>query len=224
MKFIILYETERMILSLPKSHIVQLIKRHPALRDCKTVIQQAQEILLDCVRQHNKILLCGNGGSCADCEHISGELLKGFLFMRPLTEMDRKLFDGLPGGSGLADRLQYGIPAVPLTSLTAAFTAFCNDVDPKAAYAQMVYALGRPGDVLVCISTSGNAENVCNAAVTAKAIGMSVIGLTGDTGGKLSKLCDCCIKVPETETYRVQELHLPVYHCLCASLEEALFN
>lgn len=204
--------------------MTELYKRYPALTACGQDIGDATRRLLTAVRGGGKILLCGNGGSCADCEHISGELLKGFLSMRPLSETDKRAFDGLPQGDALANRLQYGICAIPLTSLTAVSTAFCNDVDPAAVYAQLTYAIGAPGDVLIAISTSGNAENVRNAAVAAKAKGLTVIGLTGQTGGKLAALCDVCIRVPESETFKVQELHLPVYHAICAALEAEMFG
>ena len=165
------------------------------------------------------MLLCGNGGSAADSSHISGELLKGFLLPRtPAPEQ-------LPGlEEQIRSKLQQGIPAIPLNALDAAGTAFLNDVEPSLLFAQLTFALGRRGDVFFGISTSGNAENVCAGAKTARALGMATIALTGRDGGRLARLSDCAIIVPEEETYKIQELHLPVYHSLCAEVEAALFG
>lgn len=202
----------------------QLVDRYPALQVCVGAISRASDCLLKVVTGGGKILLCGNGGSCADCEHISGELLKGFLSKRPLSRDELAKFQPIEGGSELGKKLQRGICAIPLPAMTASGTAFANDVDPEAVYAQLVLAIGRPGDALLCISTSGNASNVCNAAKTANALGIQVIGLTGEKGGKLSELCNICIRVPGTETFKIQELHLPVYHAICATLEASLFG
>ncbi len=202
----------------------ELTTRYPALNPCVEEIQTACRILTEAIQKGGKILLAGNGGSCADCDHISGELLKGFLSKRPLTEADRQSFAAYENGAALAEQLQYGIPALPLPAFSALSTAFGNDVEPDAIYAQLVMALGKPEDVFLGLSTSGNAKNVCQAAITAKARGLKVIGLTGIGGGKLASLCDCCIKVPEKETFKVQELHLPVYHCICAVLEAEFFQ
>jgi D-sedoheptulose 7-phosphate isomerase len=200
-------------------HIIGLTERYPALAPISQDIQRACDILIASAKS-GKILLCGNGGSAADCSHISGELLKGFLLKRPLDEEALAAFEKKPD---LGLKIQRGISAIPLPELTAASTAYLNDVDPSAVYAQLAYALGHEGDSLVCISTSGNAENVINAAIAAKAKKLSVVGLTGKTGGALAPLCDVCIKAPETETYKVQELHLPVYHILCIVMEEEIF-
>jgi len=202
----------------------ELTERYPALNSCVREVKISCQILTEAMKKGNKILLAGNGGSCADCEHISGELLKGFLNKRPLTDTDKQAFSPYENGAILAGQLQYGIPALPLPAFSALSTAFCNDVDPDAVYAQLVMALGKPEDVFVGLSTSGNAKNICEAAITAKARGLKVIGLTGMGGGKLADLCDCCIQVPETETFKVQELHLPVYHCICAVLEAEFFK
>lgn len=202
----------------------ELTTRYPALNPCVEDIKAACQILTEAIQKGGKILLAGNGGSCADCDHISGELLKGFLSKRPLTEADRQSFAAYENGAALAEQLQYGIPALPLPAFSALSTAFGNDVEPDAIYAQLVMALGKPEDVFLGLSTSGNAKNVCQAAITAKARGLKVIGLTGIGGGKLADLCDCCIKVPEKETFKVQELHLPVYHCICAVLEAEFFQ
>lgn len=202
----------------------ELLERYPALKSCGAEINGACELLLRRLKAGGKILLCGNGGSCADCEHISGELLKGFLSERPLCKSDREKWEPYEGGEELSRKLQYGVCAIPLPAMTAAMTAFNNDVSPDAVFAQLVLAMGKAGDVLVCLSTSGNSRNVFNAAVTAKALDISVIGLTGAGGGKLAAVSDVCIAVPENETYKVQEYHLPVYHCICAVLEAELFG
>ena len=203
-----------------------LIRRYPALEACREDIEKAAAALTACFAKGGKLLLCGNGGSSADCEHISGELLKGFLRKRPLTEEEKAAMrEKCPGiAEETLDGLQKGLPAVPLVSLTALNTAFANDVDADLCFAQGVLSLGRPGDVLLGISTSGNARNVKEAAMTAKAAGLTVIGLTGAGGGDLAGAADIAIRVPETETYKVQEYHLPVYHYLCIAVEEYFFG
>ena len=198
----------------------ELLKRYPALAECEKDISAAVDTLCAVFRAGGKLLLCGNGGSAADCEHISGELLKGFLDKREIPRGEREeMLSRCPEIAPLIDRLQTGFPAIPLPSLTSLISAAANDLDPSLAYAQAVMALGRPGDALIAISTSGNAENVYKAALTAKAKGMPVVALTGKTGGRLAKIADVAVRVPETETYRVQELHLPVYHYICAETE-----
>ena len=179
--------------------------------------------ILDCYSACGKILLCGNGGSAADSEHIAGELLKGFLTKR--TPNDREL-TGLSlalGSEELAGKLQRGIPAIPLPSMSAAISAFSNDVDPELVYAQLVYALGKKGDVLIGLSTSGNSKNVVHAIKIAKSLGIKTIALTGRDGGELKNIADVTIRVPATETYKVQEYHLPIYHAICAEAERILF-
>lgn len=205
--------------------INELIKRYPCLESNKSDIKKALETLIDCYKNGGKVLLCGNGGSCADCEHIVGELMKGFLKKRPLNDTQKA---EMKAKTDLIDdellcKLQGGLPAISLPSFSALNTAFCNDVDPKLMYAQTLFALGKQGDVLVAISTSGNAKNVFEALRVAKALGIKVIGLTGATGGLLKQHSDICITVPENETFKVQELHLPIYHFLCAAVEEYFF-
>jgi len=204
---------------MPHRHLTELIKRLPELAGSQAAISAAYEALRDCYQSGGKILLCGNGGSAADADHWAGELLKSFCKDRPLSAAER-------GGlrPELADKLEGALPAIPLTGFAAASTAFGNDVDPQLAYAQLTWGLGRRGDVLVGLSTSGNAANVRAAAEVARAKGMKVIGLTGATGGKLQPFCDVCICAPSTETFRVQEYHLPIYHCLCLMLEEHFFG
>ncbi len=208
------------------AHMELLMQRYPALEACRGDIEAAVAALIACYEQGGKLLLCGNGGSCADCDHITGELMKGFLKKRPLTEAEQAAMrEQCPAlETDTLQKLQKGLPAVPLTAMAGLFTAFCNDVDPALVYAQQVLALGKPGDVLLGISTSGNAGNVAAAAKVAKALGLTVIGLTGEKGGVLAALADIAIRVPETETYKVQELHLPVYHGLCAAVEEHFFE
>lgn len=204
----------------------ELLKRYPQLEICKHTLTEAVSVMIDCYKNGGKILLCGNGGSCADCDHIVGELMKGFLKKRPLSTEQKAQMTNL---SPLLDeetlsKLQCGLPAISLPSLTALNSAFCNDVDPELIYAQSVMAMGKTGDVLIAMSTSGNAKNVFAAAKVAKGLGLTVIGLTGKGGGNLSEISDICIRVPETETFKVQELHLPVYHYLCAATEEEFFT
>ena len=204
--------------------LYELSERYPQLKVCIKDVRTCCDYLLESVINGRKILLCGNGGSSADCDHIAGELLKGFLLKRPLNELDRKKLSQINGNINLADRLQYGVCAIPLHAMSAMFTAYCNDVEPTAVFAQTVFAMGKPGDCLICISTSGNAENVYYAAVAAKAFGIHVIGLTGQNESKLSEIADICIRVPEIKTFKIQELHLPVYHAICAIIESELYG
>lgn len=206
--------------------IKELIERYPALTGCRDDVENAVDAVEKVYRAGGKLLLCGNGGSCADCEHISGELMKGFLKKRPLgDEKKRDMRANCPEiEDAVLDKLQDALPAIPLTSLTALNSAFCNDVDPELIYAQGVMALGKEGDLLVAISTSGNSKNVVRAAQVARALGLCVVALTGKSGGKLRDIADVCICAPETETYKVQEYHLPIYHCICAEIEERFFK
>ena len=204
----------------------KLINRYPVLEQCREDIKNATNTVIDCYENGGKLLLCGNGGSCADCDHIVGELMKGFLKQRPLGEqqksdMKRKC---VLADDELLNKLQGGLPAIALPSITALNSAFCNDVDPELIYAQPLMSLAKEKDVLIAISTSGNSKNVFGAVKVAKALGIKVIGLTGKTGGKLKTAADICICAPETETYKIQELHLPIYHCICASVEEHFFK
>ncbi len=196
-----------------------LIERYPPLQGCAGDIAAAVQTLETSYRSGGKLLLCGNGGSAADSDHIAGELLKGFGHSRPLPVEDVKKL-----GVDLAKNLQGALAAIPLPQLTGLVSAFSNDCDPKYVYAQLTWGLGRPGDVLLAITTSGNSANVLHAADAAKARGMKVIGLTGATGGKLKDKCDLCIRVPATETFKIQEFHLPVYHCICLMVEETFFG
>jgi len=206
-------------------HLNQLVLREPCLAPMKAAIWEVHGRMAACFRGGGKLLLCGNGGSACDCEHIAGELMKGFLLRRPLTADEREALERYGAeGAKLANGLQRGLPALVLSGLPGLTTAFSNDVDPLLAFAQQAYAYARPGDALWCLSTSGNAENVRLAAVAARARGAFVIGLTGKGGGKLAEHVDILLDVPERETYRVQELHLPLYHALCAMLEAEMFG
>ena len=196
----------------------ELYVRYPRLKGCEGEIAKAFEILLASFRNGGKVLTCGNGGSAADAEHIVGELLKKF--RRPRA-IDGAVAAKLP--AELVAKLEGALPAVSLVSMSGILTAFANDVAWETAFAQQVYGLGAAGDVLIALSTSGNSANCVNAALVAQAKGLKVIALTGAAGGRLGELADAAIRVPETETYRIQELHLPVYHALCEALEEALF-
>lgn len=202
-----------------------LIGRYPVLAACKEEIAAAKAALVACYSAGGKLLLCGNGGSAADCDHIAGELGKAFLKKRPIPASRRVGMVALcPEVAPLLDRLEDALPAIPLTAMTALLTAYGNDREAELSFAQAVLALGKPGDVLLAISTSGNSKNILAAAKVARAIGMQVIALTGKGGGALAALSDITVAVPEGETYRVQELHLPIYHYLCARIEEHFFG
>lgn len=202
-----------------------LFLRYSELQVCRVEIGKAYRILKACYDRGGKVLVCGNGGSAADSEHIVGELMKGFMKKRCLGEVDRKkLHDAYPPeGAYLAEHLQGALPALSLTSHPGLSTAFINDVAADMVFAQQVYGYANEGDVLIGLSTSGNSINVIRAIQVAKAFGLLVIGFTGEHGGKVRELCDALVAVPAKETYRVQELHLPVYHALCAMIEAEYF-
>ena len=198
--------------------IDQLCERLPVLKSCQKTIRQSTEALIQAFQSGNKLLLCGNGGSAADCEHIAGELVKRFSKTRPLSA---ELAESL--GSDLTQNLHGGLPALSLPSMIGFHTAFANDDNPEYAFAQQVLAFGKTGDILLAISTSGNSKNLLHAVKTAKAKGLKTIVLTGKSGGTLAPLCDLAIHAPASETPRVQELHLPIYHAICTVVEDALF-
>jgi len=204
----------------PEELINRFKKENPELVNSSVILWDIYETIKTSFEGGGKLLLCGNGGSAADCDHITGELMKGFLLKRPVPDT----FAAHPALDGEGRLLQGALPAISLVGQTALSTAFANDVDPEMIYAQQVYGLGNAGDVLLGISTSGNAGNVCRALRVARALGMKTIGLTGESGGKMHPHCDICLCVPAAETYRVQELHLPAYHTLCAMLEAAFFT
>lgn len=198
----------------------ELTVRYPALSACRPDIEAAAQLMIDSFRVGGKLLTCGNGGSAADAQHIVGELMKSFVLPRQLPESVRSRLDD----EYLSANLQGALPAVSLIGESALTTAYANDCAPDLAFAQQVLGLGRPGDVLLGVTTSGNSKNVLYAAKTARAQGMKVVMLTGANGGKASDLADVTVRAPETETFKVQEYHLPVYHALCLAVEEAFFG
>lgn len=202
-----------------------LINRYPALAPCREQIEEAVNTVISCYENGGKLLLCGNGGSCADCDHIVGELMKGFLSMRKINnDFQAVLQEKYPEEAEyLINNLQEGIPAISLVSHAAVLSAFANDVDADMVYGQLVYGYGNKGDLLIGLSTSGNSKNVVNAVKIAKAKGLKTMALTGKNPCKLD-VCDVTLKAPETETFKVQEYHLPIYHYLCAELEKQMYG
>lgn len=202
-----------------------LICRYPVLEESKNAIWRGYTLMEECYRHKGKLLIAGNGGSASDSEHICGELMKSFRMKREIPQelRDRILEIDRQTGEEIADALECALPAIPLVSQAALNTAYINDVGSDGIFAQQLYGLGNEGDVFLGISTSGNSRNVVQAAILAKAIGMKVVALTGNTGGRMLGYSDVCVKVPEEETYKIQELHLPIYHCWCMMLEKAFF-
>lgn len=207
-------------------HIELLLERYPVLEPVKQSIIDAYVVMEDCYLQDGKLLIAGNGGSAADSEHIAGELMKRFKIPRPVTdEMAVRLKEIDPiRGENLAKNLERGLMAIPLVAHEALTTAYINDVDGLGVFAQQLFGFGRHNDVFLGISTSGNSKNILSATVVARALGIRVIGLTGEKGGELAEVADVAVRVPETETYKIQELHLPIYHCWCLMLEDRFFG
>lgn len=203
-------------------YIDQLIARYPSLSVCKADIEKAAEALIKCFENGGKLLVAGNGGSCADSDHITGELLKSFCKKRRPSEDFITKIKSIDSetGSYLSDKLQGSLPAIALTNNTALMTASLNDVDGNVMFAQQVNGYGNKGDVFLGISTSGNSKDIVYPTVVAKAKGLVTVALTGKNGGKLKELTDISIIVPQNETFMIQELHLPVYHALCLEIEE----
>lgn len=201
-------------------------QRYPALTECREAMWNAAQILVESYSKGGKLLIAGNGGSAADAEHIVGEMMKSFVLPRALPEGYAEALTACDPelGAVLRDNLQGALPAIALDGHVALSTAYLNDCEPLLGFAQQVGGYGRPGDVFLGISTSGNSKNVLYAAVAAKARGMKLIGLTGEKPNKLERFTDVCIKVPATETFKVQEYHLPVYHCLCLMVEKHFFG
>jgi D-sedoheptulose 7-phosphate isomerase len=197
--------------------VAQLILRYPALKPCASSIDETIDLWVAQFRAHHKLLLAGNGGSAADSDHISGELLKGFAKRRKLSPADSQHL-----GEHIAEKLQGGLPAIPLSQFSSLLTAYGNDCDAQYGFAQLVWALGQPGDVLFAISTSGNSKNILHASHVARQKGMKVVALTG-AGGALKSFADISICAPSVVTYEIQEFHLPIYHCLCLAVEDVLF-
>ena len=205
----------------PEQILAELMERYPQLRVCEDAIKEAYDALVVCYQSGGKVLVAGNGGSASDSEHITGELMKSFRFRHDIPEDQQKaLRDGFgEDGEFLAATLESGLPAIPLPSLQSLGTAFSNDRNGLATFAQLVNVLGDREDVFIGISTSGNSKNICYAMMVARTKGIRTIALTGESGGRCKGLSDICINVPEKETFKVQELHLPVYHALCSMLE-----
>ena len=203
----------------------ELMERYPCLAECGEAISKAAEMMIQTYENKGKVLACGNGGSCADSDHIVGELMKGFLLRRPMDQEGvDKFADMFEDGEGIAKKLQGALPAISLTAQSAIISAFANDVDPELVYAQLVYGYGVAGDVFIGLSTSGNSKNVVSAAKVAKTMGLKTIIFTGKNQCVCDSFADVVIHVPETETFKVQELHLPVYHYLCAECERHFFD
>ncbi|MGE5550262.1 MAG: SIS domain-containing protein [Bacteroidota bacterium] len=203
--------------------LIELIDRYPVLIPCMYGVGEAVRVIAGAFAAGGKLLLCGNGGSAADAEHIAGELLKGFRHKRPLPGPLRDMFTAC-GDQGLASRLQGALPAIALSGASPLATAIANDLGAELCFAQQVLGYGRPGDAFLGLSTSGNARNVVAAARVSRALGLRTICLTGQDGGVLAPMVEVAIKVPAAETYLVQELHLPVYHAICAAVEEEMFG
>jgi D-sedoheptulose 7-phosphate isomerase len=208
------------------SHFENLFLRYPALEVIRTEIEQAFNLLRDSFTNGGTLFACGNGGSASDCEHIAGELLKGFVLKRPINSDLHAVFSNKFGsdGANLAGKLQRGLRAISLTSHPAFITAFANDVDADLIFAQQLFVLGKPGDVVILMSTSGNSANIYNCVMVAAAMGIKTILMTGNRNGRCVKMVNLALKMPENETYKIQELHLPVYHALCLMLEEHFYG
>jgi D-sedoheptulose 7-phosphate isomerase len=208
-----------------KERFALLLKRYPGLQACERELGAAFDLLVAAYQNGNKLLVCGNGGSAADSEHMVAELMKGFLKRRPITAEHATQLERAGGAAGtaIASRLQGTLAAVALPAQVSLITAIANDLDYDMVFAQQVFGLGRPGDVLLGISTSGMSKNVVNAAIVAKAFGLKSIALTGRSGGELAPLADVAIKVPADDVAEIQELHLPVYHWLSTELEATFF-
>ena len=207
-------------------HIDLLIKRYPSLEVCREDIIKGYLLMEEAYENGHKLLIAGNGGSAADSEHIAGELMKRFKTPRKVpSRFAKKLCEIDPNrGPSLAENLECGLTAIPLVAHEALTTAYINDVDGLGVFAQQLFGYGQNGDVFLGISTSGNSKNIMSATVVARAMGIKVVGLTGGKGGELASVADAAVIVPETETYMIQELHLPVYHCWCLMLEEHFFG
>lgn len=207
-------------------HIDLLLRRYPALTPIREELISAYLLMQESYQQGGKLLVAGNGGSAADAEHIVGELMKRFKLPRPIPAALAERLTAIDPdrGAALARSLEMGLTAISLPAHEASITAFINDVGSADVYAQQLLGYARPGDVFLAISTSGNSENMLQAIVLARALGVKVIGLTGQSGGKMAPLCDAAVRAPETETYMIQEYHLPIYHCWCLMLEDFFFG
>jgi D-sedoheptulose 7-phosphate isomerase len=209
-----------------KAILDELVERYPRLGPCENSVRSAFELSLSGFKRGGRLFTCGNGGSAADAEHVVGELLKGFRSRRPIGEKEAQALTDCLGSDAdpFIAKLQGALPAISLTGHPGFSSAYSNDVDPEFTLAQHLFGLGRRGDVLWAFSTSGGSKNVLRAAQLAKAFGIGIVSFTGEGGGQLAKLADVAIRVPEHETFKVQELHLPVYHALCSMLEAHFFG
>lgn len=209
-----------------QKHIDLLMNRYPVLKTVEAQIAGAYLVMEECYTNGGKLLVAGNGGSAADSEHIAGELMKRFKNPRPVSEETAEKLKEIDPvrGKALAGSLECSLMAIPLVAHEALTTAYINDVDGLGVFAQQLFGFGKTGDVFLGISTSGNSENIMSATVVARALGIKVIGLTGEKGGELAAVADVCVKAPADEAYMVQELHLPIYHCWCLMLEEHFFG
>lgn len=209
-----------------EKHIDLLISRYPKLQEIRQDIIEGYLLMEECYKNGGKLLIAGNGGSAADSEHIAGELMKRFKTARPVSDefAERLIAVDEVRGKELSKNLECSLMAIPLVSHEALTTAYINDVDGLGVFAQQLFGYGREGDIFLAISTSGNAKNVINATVVARALGIKVVGLTGACGGELAEVAQVVVKVPEIETYMIQELHLPIYHCWCLMLEDKFFG
>ena len=210
--------------TIAERHIKELISRYPALQSIAGPLDKVYVTLKTCFVNDKTLFCAGNGGSAADSEHIVGEMMKGFLMPRPLNDLIQADICRITGDDSLAGKLQMGLRCISLISHPALNTAFMNDVDPVMIYAQQLFVLGRSGDAVIGITTSGNAENICNLFKVARTRNITTILLTGSRPGRCEPFADLAVHVPESETFKVQELHLPVYHCLCAMLEESFYG
>lgn len=208
-----------------KKYLSNLIQKYPEIEECTSDINLAIELMLGSINYNGKVLTCGNGGSASDADHIVGELMKGFMHPRNLESKEIESIMQLypETGNEIVKNLQKPIPAISLTSNMAFITAYSNDVNPEYIFAQQVYGLGNKGDVLLCLSTSGNSKNVINAAMMAKVKGVNIIGFTGKNGGILKEHADVLIKAPSLITPEIQEYHIAIYHAICAQIEEDIF-
>lgn len=219
-------EEENIVKQCVRDHLTQLLEDYPRLDCCRESIEKAFFILRECYEKRGKVLVCGNGGSAADSEHIVGELMKGFMLKREIcAEHRNKLMAAFPEDGGyLSDNLQGALPAISLVSQSALSLAFINDVAADMVFAQQVYGYAKDGDVLIALSTSGNSKNVVNAVKVARAFDVRAIGFTGQNGGLLGGLCDTVITAPAVLTHKVQEYHISIYHTICAMLEAEYFD
>lgn len=219
-------ETNKNAPHTPGAIMAALLKRYPELKTCHREIEEAYTVLIRCFQGGGLLLVAGNGGSAADSEHISGELLKSFRLRRGIDSDTKRILKRLFGDEGerVAVHLEGALPVLPLVAFNSVLTAYSNDVDPNFAFAQVLYGCGRPGDTFLAITTSGNSENIYQALMVARAKGIATICLTGREKGRCSRIADVAIHVPEDETYLIQEMHLPVYHAMCAMLEAYFFG